>query len=73
MGYVDWMVVLYQGGFSDLEGCLVVRQECLCLGEIHTGELRSHGWGGGVKSAIPLKWFRKRLMIMGVGREERTE
>lgn len=46
MGYVDWMVVLYQGGFSDLEGCLVVRQECLCLGEIHTGELRSHGWGG---------------------------
>lgn len=37
-----------------------------CLGEIHTGELRSHGWGA-IISAIALNLFRKRLMTHGCG------
>lgn len=27
MGHVDWMLVLYQGLFSDLEACSVVMEE----------------------------------------------
>lgn len=42
----------------------------LCLEEMHTGELGSHG---DIISAVALRWFREKLMTVSAGREERRK